>query len=221
MRNVELMTPVALVLSLITLVYCLFALGDCHQPAVVTGPEIIVAISFIPMALLSFGLVVYGGLRVLGGERRSYYTAVSLLALPLLVVAGTRVVAGSHEENYGRDVSSWCSKADSLAAILLDYYHLHPDRFHVLGDSEEVTVDGFTEFCQSRPDFAALTIRYNSSQLLDCMGKPFHYYVDRDHNGQVGPIMRGQVFPPASVPERVGVMDSRTNCVGLAPRPKE
>jgi len=208
-----------IILAIAVLIFSLFALGDYHEAAVVTGGQIVVGVLFVPAVILAGVLVLYGSGRALCRDRIAYHVLVALLALPLPLLAGIRLATAHRKKHLQDAVTDWCVKADSLAAVLLDYYHQHPERFHSRVDSEEVSVYGFLAFCESHPDFSRLRLSHDSEQLLDYARQPFRYYVDRDHDGRMGPSFRGVVSPPETVPERVGIMDSRTQYLGIAPKP--
>ena len=209
-----------IILSVATLVFFLFALGDSHEAAIVTGSQVIGGLLFIPAAILAVVLVFYGAVRALSRDRAAYHAFVALLALPLTLLVGVRI-ASAHRKQHTRQVMfDWYAKADSLAAILLDYYHQHPERFHAQADSEEVSIDGFLAFFESHPDASHLAIGHDTTQLLDFAGRPFRYYIDRDRDGRMGKKGRSDAVDSRQVDqERVGVTDSAGAYLGIAPKP--
>ena len=213
----------ARVLSILTLLCCLFALGDYREPAVITGTQVIQRLIVLPMSLLAFGLVCYGLVRLPDPKFRSYYSAVAGLAMPLLILDGFHLIASAHEQKRERDVTDWYTKANSVAAILLEYYHQHPERFHFIADSEEVTVDGFLAFCQTRPEFQYFRLQHDSTQLLDYSNHHFRYYVDANHDGFTGPFPSREISASIVPVSRGGVciVDSQGAYPGTAPRTNE
>jgi len=215
------MKPVALILSIGTFFYFLIALGywdNGGQFAWISPDEVFHAITFPPLSFLAFGLFIYGLVRLVTGKGlRIYYSAVGLFALPLCSLYALDQIKAGRAESRREYAGDWSGKSDALAAILLDYYKLHPNRFHFVGDSEEVTVDGFLEYCESRPDFASLNCPHDSEQLLDFTGRPVHYYVALNDDGHVGPWA---VTPDPTSSVRVGIAANSDALAGFAPPQK-
>lgn len=178
----------ALCLSLLTLLFCLFTFVDHHKPAEITGPEIFVGLAFLPMSVMAVCLFVYGFNRARTTTNRSYYLAVALLASPLALISSSSFVVNfikdARKNHFWNQYSEWRPKAATLSTLLLRYYRQHPERFHAL-QAEEVRVDGFLAFCQSQPEFSKLSVRRDASQFLDFKNLPLHYYADLDNNGSI------------------------------------
>lgn len=72
---------------------------------------------------------------------------------------------------------------------LLEYYEAHPESFHYIGEDEEVKVDGFGGFLESKRSEAVSTIRdyvkVRNGQAIDPWGAVVRFGLDRNHDGYI------------------------------------
>lgn len=77
-------------LAVVVAFYALLALGDYHEPAVISPMQVVMGLSIIPMCILAVWLVCSGLARLSSKEARSQNMVIVVLASTLLVVVGCR-----------------------------------------------------------------------------------------------------------------------------------
>jgi hypothetical protein len=77
-------------LAVVVAFYALLALGDYHEPAVVSPMQVLMGLSIIPMCLLAVCLVFSGLMGLSSKEARTQNIVTAVLASTLLFVVGYR-----------------------------------------------------------------------------------------------------------------------------------
>lgn len=159
-----------------------------------------VALLYAPVMLASASLLIAGIVNLFRGKNRRVWIFCTVMCLPACVSLGQTVVS-QHNRTKSR---SWPQIGMFLRDRLLEYYEAHPERFHYIGEDEEVEADGFGDYVDAKKPEIGSTLRpfltVRSGKVLDPWGERVRIGIDRNHDGYIRiagkSVITDHVVPP-------------------------
>ncbi len=144
-----------------------------------------VALLYVPVMLAAVALLIAGIVNLFRGKNRRTWIFCIVMCLPACVSLGQTVVS---QRNRTKS-SSWPQIGMFLRDRLLEYYEAHPERFHYIGEDEEVEVDGFGDYVDTKKQEIDSALRpylvMRSGKVLDPWGERVRLGLDRSHDGYI------------------------------------
>jgi hypothetical protein len=180
------MRAVAIVLAILIAITIPVVIFPTRGVGWVSGQEIFAGILGLPLLIISACLCIYAIFQIRSSRPSGAPIAILVIAalFPATLI-GKAVILRSGNALYWNRKNHWFAIADYVNPLLLQYYLDHPERFHRKPYSEQVDVDGFTEFLRSQPSFRQSGIRIRDGSILDPWGRPITLLVDFDHDNNL------------------------------------
>lgn len=147
--------------------------------------EIVIGYLYVPVMLTGGAILISGIVNVFRGRDRWMWILSCVMCLPLCTSFGMGIIS----QNNRKKSSSWPQIGMFLRDRLLEYHEAYPERFHYLGEDEEVEVNGFGDYVNTKKSeinpMLQSYVRVRTGRVLDPWGEPVRYGLDRNHNGYI------------------------------------
>jgi hypothetical protein len=161
-------------------------------PYSVSPPHFIAWLFYWPAFVVATLAILVALANLMKGIKLRECAAIAILAVPCLYYC-LRLPRYRYLKEYSDNVrmgSEGVDEAGRVNGFLIDYYDRHPERFHYLGEDDQVEVEGFVESLITHgPLFIRGEngerdqIRTDGKRIISPAGDPLILLLDRHHDG--------------------------------------
>jgi len=170
---------IAIFAGIICAVSTLFVLFPRTTPAWISPEQIVAAILFWPVIVISTGLAILGLCKIRSWKSDPFYLLLSIVSLVFPGTMGTTIVTRKigHRMYVAEESrrSNWFSYGATLNPLIIEYIRQHPDRVTFPFNDDRATVTGLGEYLASRT-----SIPIKNSNIIDPWGESVLIIIDRD-----------------------------------------
>jgi hypothetical protein len=191
-----------------TAVYVLIAGSMWGSPSFIDLPFEAIKILYVPSAVTAGVCGCIALFQLIFGRKRAFYAVCLGLCLPMLAYFSYRPRYFYMKGYQGDQTMQWEFVNDSRGSVLryaLNYYELHPDRFHRTGVADEVRIEGFADYIRSLSptltwknlpprqwNDSSDPVRVDGTEILAPWGSPIVFLLDTSGSGYITTLDGGK-----------------------------
>ncbi len=170
---------IAILAGIICAVSTPFILFPRTTPAWISPEQIIAALLFWPVIIISTSLAIFGLTNVRSWKSDPFYLFLSIVSLVFPGTMGTTIVIRNigHKMYVAEESrrNKWFSYGATLNPLIIEYIRQHPDRVTFPFNDDRATVAGLGEYLASRT-----SIPIKNNNIIDPWGEPVLIVIDHD-----------------------------------------